>query len=164
MLHAAARAQREGLQADFSGCDANPLCIQLARDRGASLGLPCSFFAHDAIRDGSFGEYDVVMSSLFLHHLSDDDARLALARMAAAARRAVIVNDLVRSRLNLWMVWAASRLLTRSPIVHTDAVLSVRAAFTCHELLALAESAGLHNAAMSAGGIGRATLVWSRHP
>ena len=47
-----------------------------------------------------------------------------------ATRHAVLVDDLVRSRLGFALVLAGSYLLTRSPVVHTDGPLSVRAALS----------------------------------
>jgi hypothetical protein len=66
--------------------------------------------------------------------------------------------------VNLGMVALASRLVTRSPVVHTDAVLSVRAAFTKPELLSLAERAGMPSASLWLGGFGRTMLVSRRSP
>ncbi len=162
VLWAAARAARCGVRACFAGCDINPHAIDLATRTGAARGLPCTFFTHDAVRGPLPGDYDVLVASLFLHHLGDADAESLLRRMAAAAKRAVVVNDLVRSGLNLALVGAASRVLTRSPIVHTDAALSVRAAFTRGELLAMAKRAGLNECRVTFGGLGRMMLVHRR--
>lgn len=162
VVGAAARAARSGLRAEFSGCDFNPALIAMAGERAHAAGLRCSFFVHDIIRAGDLDEYDVVMSSLMLHHLSDRDARFALSAMRAASRGLVVVNDLVRSRLNLSMVGAASRTLTRSPVVRTDALLSVRAAFTRRELLQLAAQSGLQGARIGPGGFGRMMLLHRR--
>ena len=57
-----------------------------------------------------------------------------------------IVGDLERSRLGLALAWAGTRVLSRSPVVHVDALRSVRAAFTLPEARALAEAAGLPHA------------------
>lgn len=162
VLWAAAKAERSGVRACFAGCDINAHAIGLATQAAASRGLACSFFTHDAVRESLPGEYDVLVASLFLHHLSAADGESLLRRMAGAARRAVIVNDLVRSRLNLGLVSVASRLLTRSPIVHADAGLSVRAALTRRELLAMAERAGMGGATVTFGGLGRMMLVHRR--
>lgn len=161
-LDAAARAAKQGILLDLHGCDINPASIELARRRAASQSRRCTFFVHDAIQSPLPGEYDIVTASLFLHHLTEEHVTLVLRRMAAAAKRLVVVNDLVRSRLNLALVTLASRLVTRSPVVHTDAALSVRAAFTKHELLSLAEEAGLSGASLRLGGFGRTMLVWRR--
>jgi hypothetical protein len=60
---------------------------------------------------------------------------------AAAASGAVV--DLDRTAAGLALAWAASRLLTRSPVVHLDATASVRAAWTPEEALAMARDAGI---------------------
>src|SRR5947208_3606052 len=80
------------------------------------------------------GAADVVTSALTLHHLEPDAAVASLREMAAAARRAVIVNDLLRTRLALGRVWLATRLLRCHPISRHDGPLSVRRAYSAAEL------------------------------
>ena len=82
-------------------------------------------------------------SALTLHHLEPDAAVASLREMAAAARRAVIVNDLLRTRLALGLVWLATRLLRCHPISRHDGPLSVRRAYSAAELAALAQKAGI---------------------
>jgi len=89
------------------------------------------------------GAADVVTSALTLHHLEPDAAVASLREMAAAARRAVIVNDLLRTRLALGLVWLATRLLRCHPISRHDGPLSVRRAYSAAELAALAQKAGI---------------------
>lgn len=89
------------------------------------------------------GAADVVTASLTLHHLEPDGAVAALREMAAAARRAVVVNDLLRTRLALALVWLATRLLRCHPISRHDGPLSVRRAYSSRELQALAGKAGI---------------------
>lgn len=156
------RAARLGIPLHVEGCDVNEGSLALARQQAERRGATCTFFHHDAVREPFPGEYDCVVTSLFLHHLSDEDAATVLRRMAACSRQTVIVNDLVRSRTTLAMVAIASRVLSRSPVVHTDALRSVRAAFTRSELLALAERAGLRPASLTFGGFGRVCLVHRR--
>ncbi|MFO0799898.1 MAG: methyltransferase domain-containing protein [Gemmataceae bacterium] len=154
----AARAARAGLPVTVAGCDISPTAIDAART--AAPGLP--YFVHDVLRDPLPAGYDVVTCSLFLHHLSDDDAVTLLRRMAAAAGRRVLVNDLARSRFNYLSVWAACRLLTRSAVVRFDGPASVRSAFTPAEAAALARRAGLTGAAVRGRFPCRFLLQWER--
>jgi hypothetical protein len=62
--------------------------------------------------------------------------------MRHAAGKMVVINDLVRSALGLGMVYLATRLLSRSPVVRTDGPRSVRAAYTLKEIADLATQAG----------------------
>ena len=76
------------------------------------------------------GSFDIVHSSMVLHHLEPEEAVVFLREMARVARRGVIVNDLVRSRLGWLGAWLISHLLTRSRYTRHDAPLSVRRAYT----------------------------------
>ena len=84
-------------------------------------------------RDGAF---DVVSCSLFAHHFDPS----ALQRMAKEAlrvcRRAVLINDLIRSRLHLGLVYLGLPLF-RSRITWHDAPASVRNAYTVSEMRSL---------------------------
>jgi hypothetical protein len=106
--------------------------------------------------------YDVVMCSLFLHHLQREQARALLARMSDLADRLVLVNDLVRSPVGFVLAYAGTRLLSRSWVVHTDGPRSVEGAFTMTELRVLAEEAGLRGAEVAARWPCRMLLTWSR--
>jgi hypothetical protein len=85
---------------------------------------------------------DIVTSSLTLHHLEPEQAVAGLREMAATARIAVVVNDLLRRRLSLGLVWLATRLLRCHPISRHDGPLSVRRAYSRDEVRALARRAG----------------------
>ena len=85
---------------------------------------------------------DVVTMSLTLHHMEPDAAATSLAEMLGVARGTVIVNDLLRTRPSLWLVWLATRLLACHPISRHDGPLSVRRAYSPEELRKLAEKAG----------------------
>src|SRR5437899_9946701 len=85
----------------------------------------------------------VATRALTRHHLEPDGAVASLREMAAAARRAVIVNDLLRTRLAFGLVWLATRLLRCHPISRHDGPLSVRRAYSAAELTMLAQKAGI---------------------
>jgi hypothetical protein len=82
--------------------------------------------------------------------------------MAAATRHVLLVNDLLRSRINLALVYLGSRLVSRSDVVHTDGPRSVRAAFSASEVLALADVAELHGATIKRCWPCRFLLKWMR--
>jgi hypothetical protein len=104
--------------------------------------------------------FDAVMCSLFLHHMKEDEAVLLLTKMRQAARRIVLVNDLLRSDRGVWLVYLASRLVTSSAVVHVDATRSVRAAFTEAEIRGLARRARMHGAEVSRRWPVRLLLRW----
>lgn len=183
-LSLARRADRAGLPMDFSGCDISPTAVAEATraaesvllggtgfqagviwhtglEAGATRGRP-EFFVHDALREPLPAGYDAVTCSLFVHHLDEPDAIRLFQTMKAATTRLVLVNDLARGRFNFCAVWLASRLLSRSRVVHADGPLSVRAAFTVAEMTALAEQAGLTGATVRGKFPCRQLLTWEK--
>ena len=139
------RAQRQGIAVDLVCLDRSPTACEQASQRcraaGASMELVCT----DAVRSPLPSDFDVVMSSLFLHHLSRPDAVKLLAKMGDAGRL-LVVSDLRRSAVGYVVAHAASRLVTRSPIVHYDGPQSVANAFSVSEAAALCDEAGLSGA------------------
>ena len=156
------RARRAGLPIEVAGCDRSETAVAHATERAREAGAEVAFFVHDVISDGPPREHDVLACSLFLHHLTDDEARTLLRQMGERAGRMVLVNDLRRSRAGWLLAWAASRVLSRSPVVHFDGPQSVRAAFTPEEVLTLAAEAGLEGATVTRRWPFRLLLTWER--
>ena len=156
------RAERAGIKLELSACDISPVALQAAEARTGPAGATVRYFAADALAAPLPTWFDIVTCSLFLHHLSDDSAVTLLGRLAATTERLVLVNDLSRSRWNLSLVWCATRLVTRSRVVHVDGPLSVRGAFTPSEADALARRAGLTGATVSARFPCRWLLTWRK--
>lgn len=156
-------ARRAGTNLSVDACDLSPTALDHARQLADRADAPIRFFQLDPLNEPLPAGYDVITCSLFLHHLTDDQAVHLLEKMAAAAHRRLIVNDLHRSRLGLLTVQLGTRLLTRSPVVHTDGPRSVRAAFTMTEARDLARRAGLtEGLAIHRRGPWRWVLTWDR--
>lgn len=86
--------------------------------------------------------FDIVHSSLFLHHFDDEDVAAILRTLRRLARVGVIVNDLHRHPLAYWSVRMGSTLFSASKFVRHDGPLSVLRGFRRHELEALSRAAG----------------------
>ena len=155
-------AARQGLDVRIDGCDKSPQAIEFATREAAARGVQSRFFVHDALSQPLPKDYyNIIMCSLFLHHLDKADAIGLLKRMAEATRQLVLVDDLIRSRLGYALAYFGCRLLSGSHVVHVDGPISVAAAFTAHEALALASQAGLQNAALVPHWPQRFLLSWS---
>jgi hypothetical protein len=137
--------------------------LDYARGRAGHHQADLSFFEADALNGPLPGGYDVLTCSLFLHHLEDEQAGELLRRMGQAARRLVLVNDLRRGTDGLLLAYVGSRVLTTSPVVHTDGPLSVRAAFTLPEVRDLARRAGLEGVTLARRWPCRFLLCWKAH-
>jgi ubiquinone/menaquinone biosynthesis C-methylase UbiE len=77
--------------------------------------------------------FDVVSCSLFAHHLEPVDVRQFVKEGLRVCRRAVLINDLIRSRLHLWLIYAGMPSF-RSRLTRHDAPASVRRAYTVKEM------------------------------
>lgn len=163
VVDVAKRAQSAGVAVQVDGCDISSQAIQYAQ-QFAEQHNPGQhrFFVANALTGDLPEEYDVLMSSLFLHHLDSDDAVTLMRQMSRACRRAILINDLRRTRFGYVLAVAACRLLTRSPIVHVDGPLSVRAAWSDSEVRQLAEEAGLNQPQLSHHWPQRFLLSWRK--
>lgn len=156
------KARRAGLPLRIDGCDLSPRAVEYARSRAARAGADVRFFTRDALAGELPGDYDILTTSLFLHHLDEEQAVALLRSMARAARGLVLVNDLRRSAAGWLLAYFGTRCLTTSPVVHFDGPLSVRAALTLPEVRALAARAGLAGARVARRWPCRYLLSWKR--
>src|SRR5262245_33844863 len=154
------RARRAGLTLDIHGIDVSQRSIKFARERAARNAAPVTFECRNALTDELPSDFDVVMWSRVLRHLSDADALTLLQRMAAATRCLGLVSDLKRGAYGLFLAYVAGHLLTTSDVVHVDAVRSVRAAFTMNELAQMAERARLKRFLIQRKWPARMLLAW----
>lgn len=111
------------------------------------------------------GAVDVTTMSLTLHHLEPDDAVHALREMGRVGRLGLVVNDLLRTRISLALVWLATRVVARHPISRNDGPLSVRRAYSPAELRELATRAGVPDARIEPVPVfARVLMVHARSP
>ncbi len=158
----AQRARRQGLAIQVDGCDLSPQAVAIAARSAEQQGLSTRFFQADALNDPLPEDYDVILCTLFLHHLEEEQAVDLLRRMGCASRCLVLVNDLIRSPLGYGLAWAGCRLLSRSPIVHFDGPVSVQGAFQVPEVRTMAARAGLVGADLRRSWPERYLLCWRR--
>lgn len=158
----AARARRAGLPLHVFGCDLSPVAVEHARANVRRAGVDATFFVFDVLGSKPLDRFDIVINTLFLHHLDPPDVLHALRTLATATGSLLLIDDLRRSRLGLLAARVIPRVLTRSPIVHQDAVLSVMAAFTRAEFEQMATQAGLFGAEIRSHFPWRMLLTWRR--
>jgi methyltransferase family protein len=124
-VHQAARGLPSELRVDITLLDRQASHMSNGNGSavtGDALHLPFS--------DNSF---DFVSCGLFVHHLSPEDVARFATESLRVARRALLINDLVRSPIHLGLVYLGLPLF-RSRLTHHDAPASVRQAYTVPEL------------------------------
>lgn len=102
--------------------------------RGNALALP--------FPDNSF---DYVISSLFTHHLTNDDIVQTLKEMTRVARRRIFVIDLHRHPVAYFLYTTVGRIVLHTRLVREDGALSILRGFKPGELQELASLARLPN-------------------
>jgi 2-polyprenyl-3-methyl-5-hydroxy-6-metoxy-1,4-benzoquinol methylase len=156
------KGRRAGVELEIAGCDRSPYAVAYARRRAEACRADVHFFEWDVLHNGIPDHYDIVASSLFLHHLDEEQAVAVLKTMADEAQRFVLINDLVRSRTGYLLAYLGTRVLSASDVVHRDGPSSVEGAFTVSELVHLAERAGLAGVRVTRHWPCRMLLEWER--
>jgi SAM-dependent methyltransferase len=135
-------ARKKGQSIHVTALDINPHA--LAFGRAELAGYPEISFLRGSIFDPPFleGSFDYVISSMFFHHLTEEEAARVLKISSELARRGVIVNDLLRKRGAYLGILFLSR-FSRNAMFRNDAPLSVLRGFRRPEVESLIESSGL---------------------
>ena len=155
-------AKRKGLSLDIHACDLNPEAVAIAQTNAVRRQAALTVFTADALaKPTDHNSFDVVYCTLFAHHLDELDVVRLLEVMALRSRKLVLVDDLIRSRLGFALAWIGTRLLSRSWVVHTDGLLSVRAALQPDEMKSIAMQAGLNDAQIKRSWPERYLLNWA---
>jgi 2-polyprenyl-3-methyl-5-hydroxy-6-metoxy-1,4-benzoquinol methylase len=140
------KAKRSGIKVELAGCDASPEAVRFASDSASKEGATIEFFESRVPRDPLPQGFDMIMSTLFLHHLDEHDAIAFLREAALKARERVVIQDLIRSRLSYWFAWIGTSVLLLNDICRLDGRTSVEGAFTREEAREMVEQAGLAKA------------------
>lgn len=140
---------RRGLRMELSGVDLNPWSATAAR-AATPAAMDIRFITSDLF-DLPWGETDVVISSLFTHHLTDAQVVEFLVWMERRARRGWFVNDLHRHPVAFHGFRLLSGVAGWHRFVQHDGPISVARSFRRRDWEALLRRAGL---------AGRATVRW----
>ncbi|MGQ9368203.1 methyltransferase domain-containing protein [Azospirillum sp. ST 5-10] len=139
-------AARRGVAVELTGVDLNPWSARAARE-AAPDGPAIRYLTADLFALPEDERPDVIVSSLFAHHLDDGQLVAFLRWMEGRARLGWFVNDLHRHAVPLAAVRAAVAVLPVSRLVVHDAPVSVARAFTRDDWTRLLAGAGLGAAA-----------------
>lgn len=162
LLRLAKIARHHNDRFEFVGTDFSPTAVQVATERAELDKQIVRFEQLNVLTDPLPRDFDVIMTSLFIHHLDPEQVVTLLEGMRESGAKLILVNDLLRSSLSWILVWLGTRIFSRSPIVHFDGPASVRASYTRQELLSMASQAGLASCQIKSLWPCRQLLVWRK--
>lgn len=134
-------AARHHHAVQLAGIDLNPWSKQFA-DQVTPSALAIAFTTGD-IFAADPAPVDLVINSLFTHHLSDEQVVCFLRWLDQHARNGWFINDLHRHPLAWFLIKYATRLLRFHFMVRHDGPLSVARAFTKADWLRLLAAANI---------------------
>ena len=135
---------RNKIPAVFIGIDLNPECIAFAQQQYPQI--PCEWICSDYAAV-SFGnkQPDIIFSSLFCHHFTNDQLVPMLKWLQENSRKGFFINDLQRHWLAYYLIKWITQFFSRSYLVKHDACISVARSFIKQDWKFLFQRAGINN-------------------
>lgn len=135
-------ATARGVEVDLLGIDLNPTTIRIAAE-ATPPGSAIRWEVMNLFDMPKDRQPDIVISSLFAHHL-DDDALLGFVRwLDTHCRVGWFINDLHRHWISAWGLTLIFAIWPVHRFVRNDGPVSVRRAFVREDLERVANAAGL---------------------
>jgi SAM-dependent methyltransferase len=131
---------RKRISVRLTGIDLNPLAVRVAREF-APIDSRIRWIVGEM--DSIDTAYDPIISSLFTHHLADDEIVRFLAGMERVARRGWFINDLYRTWISYFGFKTMALAARWHHFVRHDGPVSIRRAFLPAEWKLYAEASGL---------------------
>lgn len=135
--------KRNGVTVKLSGVDINEECIRYAGTIPANekIEFKCSDY-----RDLTFIERpDIIFSSLFCHHFTDEEVIGILQWKHRNAVKGFFINDLHRHPIAYYSIRLITKLFSKSYLVKNDAPLSVARSFQRKDWESYFKTAGIPN-------------------
>lgn len=129
----------------LAGIDINNDCIEYARENCSELKSVQFITSDYLLVDFSDTKPDIIFSSLFCHHLNDEQFVDMMLWCKRNSGWGFFINDLHRNPVAWYSIKFLSRLFSKSYLVKHDAPLSVQRGFKRKELTGFLQKAGIRN-------------------
>jgi 2-polyprenyl-3-methyl-5-hydroxy-6-metoxy-1,4-benzoquinol methylase len=144
----AVRAQRRRIAMKLTGIDLNPYATRAAAE-STPKELGIEWLTGDALEYRPKKAIDIVVSSLMMHHLEDEEIIAQLRWMEATAQAGWFINDLERSECICTAFELVAGLVRWHRFVRHDGPLSFRRAFRKEDWTRLLTIAGIPQEAVT---------------
>lgn len=138
----AAWAERQSLAVELAGIDLNPDTISIAKE-ATDTRLPIHYLAADVFAYTPQNQPDLIVTSLFTHHLEDAEIVRFLRWIDAHARMGWCINDLSRHPVPYHLFAWFAGLLRLHRFVRHDGPVSIARAFRAEDWQRYCAAAGL---------------------
>jgi len=136
--------QNKRIALSLLGIDIKKECIDFAQKQYPNM--PAQWITSDyQLVDLKTNKPEVIFSSLFCHHFTEEQLIAQLQWMKANSRSGFFINDLHRNTFAYYSIKWLTSLFSRSYLVKNDAPLSVARGFTKKEWKGILEKAGITN-------------------
>ncbi|MFZ1451996.1 MAG: methyltransferase domain-containing protein [Ferruginibacter sp.] len=119
---------------NLTGIDANAYTVNYARK--LSINYPEISYIKMDVQEAAFSgiPFDMVITTLFLHHFTDQEIESLLIPIVKKARIGVVINDLHRSKTAYFLFKVVS-IFIKNPMIKNDGAISVLRGFKKNELI-----------------------------
>ncbi|MBB5065961.1 methyltransferase domain-containing protein [Granulicella mallensis] len=151
LRHIAVWAKRRGVQVALTGIDLNPYAAQAAREfsgKDRSNQWDIEWVTGDAFSYAPPDGVDVVLSSLFTHHLPEPEIVRFLTWMESTAQLGWFVNDLCRERTPHRLFQLLAGVMRWHYFVRYDGPVSIRRSFREEDWQRMIAAAGIDPTAL----------------
>ncbi len=138
-------ADKTGRDASLVGLDLNPISSGITKDWSKGVAEIASVQGDAFELPFSDNSFDYAISSLFFHHLTDEQIVIVLKEMSRVASRGIIVIDLHRDPVAFVGYQIFCFVFRISELVRQDGSLSIRKGFRVQDFERLARATGLIN-------------------
>lgn len=133
---------KKNIRTSFIGIDINPECIAFAKKQYPRM--PCEWICSDyALVNFDNNQPDIIFSSLFCHHFTDDQLVSMLKWQEQNCSQGFFINDLHRHWLAYYLIKYITKFFSKSYLVKNDACLSVARSFRKKDWELFFQKAGL---------------------
>ncbi|MES2712183.1 MAG: methyltransferase domain-containing protein [Pseudomonadota bacterium] len=132
--------ERRGIDLTLTGCDLSPWAEQHARE----VGTPAEWITGDVFALPEGRRFDIILCSLFTHHLNEPQLVRFLRLVEERAVRGWLISDLHRHWLSWAGLWVLVRVTLMDPMVRHDSTVSVARGFVGADWDAALSKAGVH--------------------
>jgi 2-polyprenyl-3-methyl-5-hydroxy-6-metoxy-1,4-benzoquinol methylase len=137
-------ATKQHIAVQLTGIDKKKECIDLAKAKSSDEKYSWVCAAYE-IADIAAIAPDIIFSSLFCHHFTDDEMVTMLQWMKRNSNTGFFINDLHRHVIAYASIKALTGLFSKSYLVKNDAPLSVKRGFRRKDWQDLMQRAGIQD-------------------